>query len=44
MSDKVLQINKPSKRLLDLVKLLDKVKDENKKNLVAKKDIYFSNK
>jgi hypothetical protein len=44
MSDKVLQINKPSEKLLDFLKVLNKAKEENQKKLLAKKDSYFPKK
>ncbi len=43
MSNKVLQINRPSSKLLEFVRKLEEEKERNKLILLAQKDLYINN-
>jgi hypothetical protein len=42
MNNKTLHINKPSKKLLFFIKSLKENKEKTKKELILKKELYFS--
>ena len=44
MSDKILYINNPSSKFLELIKLLGQRKEDNREKLLSKKELFFSKK